>query len=447
MAQKSNESQTYGMPCGLLLFALGAVLVIGLVSALHWIGVVILVQLALAGIVGGVWYASWFPRRATVEFNKVLPNAIQGKARLVRRKCRREGDQWLVAWKVPTGVTVANLKRITGVFEVALDCSCDFWFDRGIMWMRAGTSQLPELLTFEGFYARPRTAGELVIGVGIGRMGPLWVDLAELPHMLVGGTPGSGKSVNLRQMLVGLATTYGPEHFRAVLVDLKGGMEFWMFRELPHLWAPVVSDMPELMPALERLIAEMERRQAMFREAGVVSLKHWNDSRPADRLPYIVAFIDEFGELSRPVAESSGGNGRGPSAKTQAHGAVSRLARLGRAVGIHLICATQRPDADVMPGQIKDQIPATMAFKTRSETNSHILLGDKNGAAANLPPIKGRAIFQFEDEVEVQAPFIEPAAAVALLREKCAQPVGHVRVTQCPTCPIENEDGESEVAA
>ena len=96
-----------------------------------------------------------------------------------------------------------------------------------------------------------------------------------------------------------------------------------------------------------------------------------------------------------------------------------------------------------MPGQIKDQVPATMAFKTRSETNSHILLGDKNGAAANLPPIKGRAIFQWQDEIEVQAPFIEPAAAAALLREKCVQPAGHDRVTQCPTSPQEIERGEA----
>jgi hypothetical protein len=442
MAEKPNEETTYAMPCGLLAFAVVVVVVIGLVSALHWIGVVVLSQLALVGIVVGVLYASWFPRRATVEFNKVI-KTIPGQARLVRRKCRREGDQWLVAWKVPTGVTVAGLKRMTGVFEVALDCSCDFWFDRGIMWMRAGTSQLPELLKFEEFYARPRPAGELVIGVGIGRKGPVWVDLPALPHLLDGGTPGSGKSVFLRQVLVGLATKYEPEYVRVLLIDLKGGMEFHMFRELPHLLGPVVSDMPELMPALENLIAEMDRRMDMFREAGVVSLRHWNESRPADRLPYIVAFIDEFGEVSRPVAESSIDKARGPSLKAVAHGAFSRLARLGRAVGIHIIASTQRPDADVMPGQIKDQLPATIAFRTRSETNSHILLGDKNAAAANLPPIKGRAIFQFEDEVEVQAPFIEPAAALALLRERCVQPVGHARVTQCPTSPQEFEPGRA----
>jgi S-DNA-T family DNA segregation ATPase FtsK/SpoIIIE len=269
------------------------------------------------------------------------------------------------------------------------------------------------------------------------------VDLAELPHLLVGGTPGSGKSVFLRQVLAGLLTAYAPDRVRVLLIDLKGGMEFFLFRELPHLWAPVVSDLPELSPALANLIGELERRQAMFARAGVVSLRHWNDSHPAERLPYIVAFVDEFGEVSRPVAESSNDKARGP-AKHQAHGAFSRIARLGRALGIHLIVCTQRPDADVMPGQIKDQLPATVAFRTRSETNSHILLGDKDPAAALLPRIKGRAIWQWEDEDEVQAPFIEPAAAVALLREKCVQSVGHARVTQCPT---RNQETEGEVAA
>jgi S-DNA-T family DNA segregation ATPase FtsK/SpoIIIE len=262
--------------------------------------------------------------------------------------------------------------------------------------------------------------------------------------MLIGGTPGSGKSVFLRQVLVWLMLAYEASKLRVVLVDLKGGMEFHPFRALPHLWAPVVSDLPELGSVLDGLLAELERRQGMFREAGVVSLRQWNDQRPADKLPYIVVIVDEFGELNRPVAESSNDGGRGRSPKAQAHAAFSRLARLGRALGIHLLVCTQRPDADVMPGQIKDQLPATVAFRTRSETNSHILLGDRDGAAALLPAIKGRAVFQWEANDEVQAPYIEPAPALALLWEKYGQPVGHGRVTQCPTCP---DEIDGEVAA
>jgi hypothetical protein len=241
----------------------------------------------------------------------------------------------------------------------------------------------------------------------------------------------------------GLLLANGPDKVRVLLVDLKGGMEFYLFRGLPHLLTSVVSDLPELGPVLTDLLAELERRQAMFAEAGVVSLRHWNARRPADKLPYIVVFVDEFGELSRPVAEASNDSGRGRSPKASAHGAFSRIARLGRALGIRLLACTQRPDADVMPGQIKDQLPTTVAFRTRSETNSHILLGDKDPAAARLPPIKGRAVFQWETEDAVQAPLIEPEAAVALLRAKYAQPVGHGRVTQCPTSPQEIEPGRA----
>jgi S-DNA-T family DNA segregation ATPase FtsK/SpoIIIE len=303
---------------------------------------------------------------------------------------------------------------------------------------------MPQSLTFEDFYSAGGKAGELVFGIGWGRIGRVWVDLTEVPHMLVGGTPGSGKSVFLRQVLVRLALTYSPSMVNLLLVDLKGGMEFYPFRELPHLWAPVVSDVPELGPVLTRLVAELDRRQSLFRAEGVVSLRHWNERRPAERLPYIVVIVDEFGELTRPVAESSTDGSRGRSPKASAHTAFSTVARLGRALGIHLIVCTQRPDADVMPGQIKAQLPATVAFRTRGETNSHILLGDRDPAAALLPAVKGRAVFQWETEDEVQAPFISPEAALALLWEKYGQPVGHGRVTQCPTCP---DEMDGEVAA
>jgi hypothetical protein len=422
MPENTSEGQPIEVPWGVLGAGLLLVGACWLVSAWGVGAVVLLVVLAVpvgSAVVGGWWYRRWFPHRATRELNKVLPRVgVQGRARLVRRKCKRDGARWEVAWKVPTGVSLAMMARLTGVFEVALDCTCEFWFSHGLIRMRAGTAQLPERLMFEELWRHRPSVGELVFAVGAGRSGMVWKDLAEMPHMLVGGTPGSGKSVFLRQVLVWLTLAYGASVLRVVLIDLKGGMEFWPFRELPHLWRPVVSDMPELGPVLGDVLEELERRQTMFREEGVVSLRHWNERRPADRLPYIVVFIDEFGELSRPAAESSNDQGRARSPKAQAHAAISRIARLGRALGIHLIACTQRPDADVMPGQIKDQLPATVAFRTRSETNSHILLGDKDPAAALLPPIKGRAIFQWEEEDEVQAPFIEPEAAVALLRAR-----------------------------
>jgi S-DNA-T family DNA segregation ATPase FtsK/SpoIIIE len=272
-----------------------------------------------------------------------------------------------------------------------------------------------------------------MFGVGYGRTGKVWVDLTELPHLLLGGTTGSGKSVFLRQVLVRLVLDHGPEELVLVLIDLKGGMEFQLFRGLPHLMGPVVSDMPQFWPAMDAVVAELERRMAIFSEAGVVSLRDWNERHPADRKPYILVAIDEYGELSLPGAESSTGEARAQRPAKAAHAAVSRIARLGRACGIHLIACTQRPDNDVMPGQIKAQLPATVALKTRGEVNSHILLGDRNDGAARLAPYKGRAVFQWETEEEVQVPLLEPWDAAALLAAKYGDLVGHARVTQCPT--------------
>lgn len=297
-----------------------------------------------------------------------------------------------------------------------------------------------------GSKSRKRPAGELVFGVGYGRTGPVWVDLAKVPHMLVGGTPGSGKSVFLRQVLVRMVLDHEPAALQLLLIDLKGGMEFYLFRGLPHLMVPVVSDLPHLGPAMEAVLAELDRRMGMFAGAGVVSLQDWNERHPAGQLPYIVVAVDEYGEVSLPGAESASAEGRAPRGTKAAHAAFSRIARLGRACGIHLIACTQRPDNDVMPGQVKAQLPATVAFKTRGEVNSHILLGDRNDAASRLAPYAGRAIFQWQTEDEVQAPMLTPELAAALLAEKYGQLVGHARVTQCPT--RRQDDGESrEVAA
>ncbi len=437
---QSTSSQSVGMPAGLvlaaLLFIAGWLLfhrpgpLLGLVLVVHVVAVVIGAR---------VWWARWFPHRATREVNKVLARArLDSQAKLIRRKCRRDGHQWVLAWRMPTGATTSGLTKLSEVFEHALDCSATFWFSRGLMWMRAGTAQLPDLMTFEEFYRHPAPAGELVFGVGFGRTGPVWMDLTRVPHKLVGGTTGAGKSVYVRQALVCLLLRYGPEHVRLVLIDLKGGLEFNTFRRLPHLLLPIVSDLPEVAPAIETVLAELDRRKAMFAEADVVNIQEWNRRNPADRLPYILVAVDEYGEVSMPAVEASNDKARAHSPKMM-HAGFSRIARLGRALGIHLLACTQRPDTEVLPGQIKAQMPATVAFRCRGEVNSHILLGDHNDSAALLPPIAGRAVFQWEDEQPVQAPYLLADEAAALLAAKYGQPVGHARVTQCPTCPDEIE--------
>jgi hypothetical protein len=383
----------------------------------------------------------WFPLRATRELNKIihLNRIIRSEDRVKLRWVRKRGRVYELAWKVPTGITVGALTRMSEVMEQAVDCSAEFWYDRGRIWMRAGTGRLPKRVEFEHFYRERRPAGELVIGMGVSRAGWEWYDLARIPHLLVGGTPGSGKSVFLRQVITGLVLEHGPESLQLVLIDLKGGMEFRLFRDLPHLLVPIVSDVPQCGPALELVLAELDRRQALFAETGVEKLSRWNELHPDAPLPYILVAVDEFGEVSAVEPQEGGGRARARASLAP----FSRLARLGRASGIHLVLCTQRPDADVMPGQIKDQIPATVAFRTRSAVNSHILLGDRNESAALLPPWPGRAVCQWEREAEMQAPDLDIATAEALLwaRYPLGLAEGTDRVTQCP---LRSQEGESE---
>src|SRR5947209_3446442 len=129
----------------------------------------------------------WFPHRVARELNTVLGRTrLNGRARLLRRKCWRHGKQWELAFRVPNGVTTSGLMNAREVIEHALDCSAEFWHEAGLMWMRAGTARLPKVVAFEEFERGERPAGELVLGIGYGRTGPVWVDLVKVPHLLVG---------------------------------------------------------------------------------------------------------------------------------------------------------------------------------------------------------------------------------------------------------------------
>jgi DNA segregation ATPase FtsK/SpoIIIE, S-DNA-T family len=141
-------------------------------------------------------------------------------------------------------------------------------------------------------------AGRLPVGIGESREGPLWVDLAELPHLLVGGHTGSGKSVFLRQLLTGLLLLLGPGRLRLALVDLKGGTELNLFERLPHLMAPVARDQESCLELFQMVTVELQRRQALLDRAGLEDIERWNAVHPDEPLPYILVVVDEVAELS-----------------------------------------------------------------------------------------------------------------------------------------------------
>ena len=140
--------------------------------------------------------------------------------------------------------------------------------------------------------------GRLPVGIGESREGPLWVDLAELPHLLVGGHTGSGKSVFLRQLLTGLLLLLGPGRLQLALVDLKGGTELNLFERLPHLMAPVARDQESCLELFQMVTVELHRRQALLDRAGLEDIERWNAVHPDEPLPYILVVVDEVAELS-----------------------------------------------------------------------------------------------------------------------------------------------------
>lgn len=203
----------------------------------------------------------------------------------------------------------------------------------------------------------------VVLGRGV-RGESVVADLAEMPHVIVAGATGCGKSVCLNAMLCSLLMSLGPDELRLVLIDPKV-VELQAYGRVPHMLAPVVTDMGLAMSALRWAVEEMERRYAVLAAAGCKNLVALNKkSGPGERMPHVVIVVDEFADL---VASQ----GKGVEAL------VSRLAQKARAAGIHLVLATQRPSVDVITGTIKANFPSRIALRVAQRVDSRTILDDQ----------------------------------------------------------------------
>jgi S-DNA-T family DNA segregation ATPase FtsK/SpoIIIE len=222
--------------------------------------------------------------------------------------------------------------------------------------------RLRELLESPEFKGRKT---QLTLAIGRDVSGKTWVaDLGKMPHLLVAGQTGSGKSVCLHSVIVSLLYQNSPETLKLIMVDPKR-VEMPAYNEIPHLLTPVITDVKKTVNALKWTIAEMERRYILLEKFGKRNIDDFNKISQ-EKMPYIIFAVDEMADLMSSMGH-------------EVEGLIIRLAQMARAVGIHLILATQRPSVEVITGLIKANVPARIAFAVASITDSRTIL-DYGGA-------------------------------------------------------------------
>lgn len=224
---------------------------------------------------------------------------------------------------------------------------------------RVAMVTLRELLESPEYVNR---AHNLEIAIGKDVAGKVWLgDLAKMPHLLIAGATGSGKTVCINTIILSLLYQNTPETLRLIMVDPKR-VELTLYNGIPHLLTPVITDAAKTVNAMKWTIGEMERRFDALAAAGKRDLDSYNKNRPAEeKMPYIVFVIDELADLMAASA-------------SEVEAGIIRLAQMARAVGIHLVVATQRPSVEVITGLMKANIPARIAFSVASLIDSRTIL-------------------------------------------------------------------------
>jgi DNA segregation ATPase FtsK/SpoIIIE, S-DNA-T family len=209
--------------------------------------------------------------------------------------------------------------------------------------------------------AMRKTKSKLAVSMGLDVSGnPVIADIGKMPHVLIAGTTGSGKSVMMNSFITSLLFRASPEEVKLILIDPKR-VELTGYNNIPHLMVPVIVDVEKILSALKWATGEMDRRYKTFAERGVRNIDGYNELAGFQALPYIVIFIDELADLM-------------VFAPVEVEDTIARLAQMARATGIHLVVATQRPSVDVITGLIKANIPCRIAFNVSSMIDSRVII-------------------------------------------------------------------------
>ncbi len=265
---------------------------------------------------------------------------------------------------------------------------------------------LREILESELFQ---KSSSPLTLALGKDIVGnPFITDLKKLPHLLIAGTTGSGKSVGVNAMILSLLYKNPPDQLKLVMIDPKM-VEFSIYADIPHLLTPIITDPKKAIGALQSVAKEMERRYSLMSEYKVKTIDSYNDqaeNNGVEAFPYLIVVIDELADLMM-----TGGK--------EAEIPIARIAQMGRASGLHLIVATQRPSVDVVTGLIKTNLPSRVSFRVGTKIDSKVIL-DTDGAQSLLgrgdmlftPPgtnglVRLHAPFATEDEIKKIVDFIK----------------------------------------
>jgi S-DNA-T family DNA segregation ATPase FtsK/SpoIIIE len=292
----------------------------------------------------------------------------------------------------------------------------------------------PEIVTLKSILASAQmhnSKSKLVLGLGLDVSGnPVVADLARMPHILVAGATGSGKSVAINAFISTMLFRATPEEIKFILVDPKM-VELSQWNGIPHLLTPVITEPEKVLSALKWCLSEMDKRYKLFKEVGARNIDAYNEAAGFQSLPYIVLIIDEFAHLMH-------------FAPVEVEDTITKLAQMSRATGIHMILATQRPSVDVITGLIKANVTARVAFNVTSRVDSQVII-DMPGSEKLLG--RGDMLYVPPDvskPLRIQGVYVSDAETKRLLEfltKSGVEPQYTEEITTMPVTKMKNTPG------
>lgn len=352
--------------------------------------------LGLAGY-AGYGLLSDLPKKNSVLVGEVLTAlnyAGAKKGNLPVQVNKAKSDTHLV-YELKAGMCIEDFNNLQSRLNSHLKAETEIYNNNGKLHIEVMSEKLPKNKMYR--HQKPPEGMILPIPIGYSRAGFIWADLAKLPHLVVAGETYGGKSNFLHQVIASLIYQ---KNVLLYVIDLKK-VEFGYLKN--H--AELANTLPDALNILEFICLEMLNRMNILYKKRIPKIQKLKNNE----MPYLVIIIDELSQLAPKLASDKAVK----EIRKTAHQYLTDILCLARALGIHVIVSTQRPDREILPGQLKANIPAAICFKVKNEINSRIVLD--NDKADSLPRIKGRAIWQFDVEREVQVQHLPVEMATRLL--------------------------------